>query len=224
MDLDGARVLVAGASGALGGLLAAELQDRGARLALAARDTSGLPDGAIPLELTDPASCAAAVDGALDALGGLDALVIATGAVAFGPADALDPAVAAELFAVNVTGPMALVAAALPHVEDGGIVALSAVVAAWPTAGMAAYSASKAALSAYLAALRREQRKRKVTVVDVRPPHLDTPFAERALAGEPPPLPEPHAAREVAVAVVDALRDGRREVAWDLKAKALVTS
>ena len=49
-------------------------------------------------------------------------------------------------------------------------------------------------------------------MLDVRPPHLDTPFSERALAGEPPKLPEPGDPDEVARAVVQALRDGKREL------------
>ena len=109
------------------------------------------------------------------------------------------------------------------HLEDdGAVVALSAIVADHPTAGMAAYSASKAALSAYVTALRRERRKQGLTVLDVRPPHMDTAFAERALTGSPPPLPDPLDHRDVVAAVIEALREGRREVAWDLQGKALV--
>ena len=63
---------------------------------------------------------------------------------------------------------------------------------------MGSYSASKAALSAYLAAVRREVRKRRITVLDVRPPHLTRRSPRTALAGEPPKLPEPGDPGEVA--------------------------
>jgi short-subunit dehydrogenase len=106
----------------------------------------------------------------------------------------------------------------------GAVVVLSAVVADFPTAGMAAYSASKAGLSAYLAALRRERRRDGLVVLDVRPQHLDTPFAERALAGSPPPLKAGSDPDEVAAAILQALRDDKRELAYDLKARALVAS
>lgn len=232
MDITGSRIAIAGATGALGGLLLRDLHGRGARVALLGRDAGALSGLAAELgpdvpsatfDARDAASCRAAVDAAADALGGLDALVIATGAVAFGAADALADDVAAELMAVNVLGPIALVRGALDRFEDGGLIAaLSAIVADHPTAGMAAYSASKAALSAYLAALRREVRRAGVTVVDVRPPHLDTAFSEHALAGTAPDLPEAHSAAALAGEIVEAIAAAKREIAWDLKERRLV--
>ncbi|HEX5910754.1 MAG TPA: SDR family oxidoreductase [Thermoleophilaceae bacterium] len=222
MELNDSRILVAGATGTLGGHLTTLLGDAGANLAVAAR--SGGAD-TIPLELTDPDSPAAAVAAAAEQLGGLDGLVVATGAVAFGTAGELDDAVTRELFAVNTLGPIALVRAALERIEGpGGVACLSAIVADFPTAGMASYSASKAGLSAYLTAVRREVRKRGITVLDVRPPHLDTPFSEAALAGEPPKLPEPGDPAELARAVVDALRQDKRILAYDMKQKELAAS
>ena len=58
---------------------------------------------------------------------------------------------------------------------------LTAILADYPTAGMAAYSASKAAISAWLTALRPEQRRRGVTVFDIRPPHIETGLAGPAV-------------------------------------------
>ena len=59
-------------------------------------------------------------------------------------------------------------------------------------------------------------------MLDVRPPHLHTPFSERALAGEPPRLPEPGDPDDVARAVIQAIRDDQRELSYDLKEKKLV--
>ena len=70
------------------------------------------------------------------------------------------------------------------------IVNISAIVAEMPTAGMAAYSASKAALTAFDRAGGRELRREGIRVVDVRPPHLDTGLENRPIAGEPPRLPQ----------------------------------
>ncbi len=145
--------------------------------------------------------------------------------MAFGRAEALDAEVERLLFAVNVLGPMALIRAALGRMDSGSaIVALSAVVADHPTAGMAAYSASKAALSSYLTALRRERRRDGLNVLDVRPQHLDTGFESRPLAGSAPNLPAPADARGVSTAIVLALREDRRELAYDLGARALVAA
>lgn len=224
MQLQGSRFLVAGATGVLGGLIARELAAAGARVAVAGRDPDRLRAIALELgapsttlDLGDPVAC---VDAASAALGGLDGLVIATGVVAFGDAGTLEPSVTRELFEVNALGPIGLVEAALGRVTS--VTVLSAVVADLPTAGMAAYSGSKAALSAYLTALRRERRRDGLHVLDVRPQHLDTGLETRALSGEPPRLPSPAAG--LAEAVVAALHDDRRDLAYDVDERVLSAS
>jgi NAD(P)-dependent dehydrogenase (short-subunit alcohol dehydrogenase family) len=214
MDLTDKRILVAGATGSLGSALARELTTAGSQVV-----TAGRHDTDVALDLSDPASPAACIEAA----GPLDAIVLATGNVAFGSAEQTSDAIVRSLFEVNVLGPIALLRAALDRPEPPeAIVALSAVVADRPTAGMAAYSATKGALSAYLTALRHERRRLRTVVLDVRPPHLDTGFETRALAGEPPRLPEPVPAAQVVAEIVTALRDDRRTLAWDFENRALV--
>ena len=89
---------------------------------------------------------------------------------------------------------------------------------------MTAYSAAKAALSAYLTALRHERRRARTVVLDVRPPHLDTGFETRAIAGEPPRLPEAVPAAELVPRVIAALRDERRAIRWDLANRRFETA
>ena len=229
MELDGARVLVAGASGALGGQLADALRERGATVVAGGRDADRLRDVAercgtepVTFDAVDVDSCTAAVDAAAEALGGLDAIVVTVGVAGFGRALDTEPAVSEELFAVDVLGPMALVRAAARHLGDGGTVAVfSAILADLPTAGMADYSAAKSALSTWLQVLRREERKR-FTVLDVRPPHLDTGLETRALAGEPPRLPAPMPAADVVPLVVQALEQGASEIVFDRAEGGLV--
>lgn len=230
MELTGARVLVCGASGALGGATARALVAAGARVVAAGRDERRLRSVAddcgtapVTFDVVDADSCRDAVAAAVQALGGLDGLVVTVGAPAFGRALELDAAVSEELFAVNTLGPMALVRASAPALTEGGFVAVfSAILADQPTAGMADYSAAKSALSAWLQVLRREERRR-FTVVDVRPPHLDTGLETRALAGEPPPrLPPPLPAGQVVEAVLQAIRGDKQEVVWDAGEKSLV--
>lgn len=229
MELDGARVLVCGATGALGGALAGALADEGARVVPAGRapeDLAGLAERlgttALGFDVVDVESCGRVVAGAVDQLGGLDALVVTVGVAGFGRAVDLDDAVAEELFAVNALGPMALVRAAAPHLEGGVAVVVSAVLADLPTAQMADYSAAKGALSTWLGVVRREERRR-MRVLDVRPPHLDTGLETRALAGEPPRLPAPASSAEVVAAVVTAMREDAKEIAVDLGSGELVT-
>ena len=231
MDLTDKRFLIAGATGVLGGLLARELAGRGVALALAGRDEQKLAQfgeelsaATVALDYADPSSPQRCLDEAVAALGDLDGLLIATGAVAFGEVrDAAGDEVIRELFAVNALGPIALIQAAVTRpTPPQAIAAVTAMVAEHPTAGLAAYSASKAALSAYLAALRREQRRQGAVVLDVRPQHMDTGFADRALSGQPGQLPEPGDHRVIAGQIVSALLDERRELAYDLERKALV--
>ena len=235
MEIDGARTLVCGASGALGDGLVRALLAQGAQVVAAGRDTARLADVAaatgrasLTFDAVDTSSCRQAVDAAADSLGGLDLLVVATGVAAFGPATSTEDVVTEELFAVNVLGPIALVSAAARHLADGRdgatAVVLSAILADLPTNDMAAYSATKGALSAWLEVVRREERRR-FKVLDVRPPHLDTGLETRALAGTAPgSLPQAQPASTVVDAVVDAVKAGKRLLSWDPKAGALVAS
>ncbi|HYO41397.1 MAG TPA: SDR family NAD(P)-dependent oxidoreductase [Nocardioidaceae bacterium] len=226
MQLAGARTLVVGGTGALGTALARTLRDHDARLVLTGR--SRLPDhvegveATISLDLLDLDAARGAVTEAADRLGGLDLVVVATGVAAFGAAAETSDEVAEELFAVNTLGPMAVLSAAVPAMSDGGVlVAVSAVLADAPMAGMAAYSASKAGLSAYLTALRREVRRHGVTVLDARPPHMETGLADRAISGTPPRLPAGHDVDDFVALLVEAIRAGARELVWDPGEKAL---
>lgn len=233
MELQDARVLVCGASGALGGQVTDRLLARGARVVAAGRDPERLAEvagrcGTEPLvfDAVDAESCAATVAAAAEQLGGLDGLVVSVGVAGFGRAMEADDAVVEELFAVNVLGPMALVRAASAQFGDDRegrafVAVLSAILADVPTAGMAEYSAAKSALATWLHVVRREERRR-LTVIDVRPPHLDTGLDGRALAGEPPRLPAPQPSAAVVDSLVEAVERDAREVVWDAEAGALV--
>jgi NAD(P)-dependent dehydrogenase (short-subunit alcohol dehydrogenase family) len=225
MDTKDARVLVVGASGALGGELARRLHENGARVVAAGRDpertravAEDVGTDPLTLDVVDVEACAATVAAAVEQLGGLDLLLVTVGVAAFGKAAELDEAVAEELYAVDVLGPVALVRAAIPHLREssGTVAVISAVLADLPTSGMADYSAAKAALATWLQVLRREER-RSLRVLDVRPPHLDTGLETRALAGEPPRLPAGRPAGEVVDLVLQAIREDKTELVVDGK-------
>lgn len=227
MQLDGARVLVAGATGALGSRMTTALLAAGAQVVPTGRDGERLARAGqecrqqpLVLDVVDVDSCQHAVDSATEALGGLDALVVTLGVASFGRALEADAAVTEELFAVDVLGPMALVRAAAPHLGEGGVVVVvSAILADVPTAGMAEYSAAKGALSTWLGLVAKEERKRGLRVIDVRPPHLDTQLSEHPLAGEAPRLPQPFSADRVVQVVLEAMAGEAREVVWDTDRK-----
>lgn len=226
-------MLVAGATGAFGGALARAFDAAGAELALAGRDQDRLDaigdELGVPtarFEATDPDSRRTAVDSLAAALGGgLDGMVVAVGAPGFGPAGAASAEDVRRLFDVNALGPIGLIEAALAHLEGpAAVIGVSAIVVDHPTAGVSHYSAAKAAFSAFLTALRRERRRDGLSVLDVRPPHMDTPFGTRALFGRAPVLPDPIPVHVMVEAVIEAVRSDRREIAWDLKARSLTTA
>lgn len=217
-------VLLAGATGGLGSALARRLSAAGARLTVLGRDSErltalGLDAPTVVGDLRRAETAEDAVAAAVAAYGGLDGLVVASGVVAFGGVGELPDDVLLDLLMVNTVAPIRLLRAALPHLADsaGGarapfVVNLSAVVAEQPTAGMAAYSASKAALTAFDAAAARELRRRGIRLVDVRPPHTETGLATRPLAGTAPRLPQGLDPDAVAARVVAALTSGERDL------------
>ncbi len=218
-------VLVTGATGVLGHGVA-ELLRPSARLTVTGRDqqrlaaAAGPTDLAVAMDLARSNAAPALINAAVEAHGDLDGIVVASGAVAFGSVADTPDDVAIRLFTINALAPMRLLRAALPALrrsaEQGRspyFCAISAVVAEHPVAGMAAYSASKAALSAHLAATRREVRRFGIRVIDARPPHTETGLAQRAIAGTAPQLPIGLDPATVCNRIVAAIQDGESEVA-----------
>lgn len=201
---------VVGANGGLGTPICAALEARGATVLRAGR--SDAMD--VHVDLRDSTAGNELVAAATAQHGRLDGVVVAAGIVAFGEHEATDDVVIEELFLTNAMGPLWLAArcqAALGE-SQGFFVNISGVVAETPMPGMASYSASKAAASSGLAALAKEWRRKKVTVIDVRPPHTETGLATRPLAGTAPDMPEGLAPAVVAERIVVAIEAGERSV------------
>ncbi|MFM7062606.1 MAG: SDR family NAD(P)-dependent oxidoreductase, partial [Actinomycetes bacterium] len=178
-------------------------------------EAAGVPAAAVvELDLRDPAAGDRLVAAVAEQGGRLDGLVNAAGVVAFGELVDTEDAVIEELFLTDVVGPLWLLRRIVPLLAEakGFVVNLSAVVAEQPMAGMAAYSAAKAALTAADTALARELRRKGITVCDVRPPHTETGLADRPIAGSAPRLKEGLAPAAVAAAVVAAVTSGATEV------------
>ncbi len=142
-------------------------------------------------------------------------MVVAAGIVAFGDLVDTDDVVIEELFLTNAMGPMWLAKHVAPALQasQGFFVNLSGVVAESPMPGMAVYSASKAAAAAATEAIRREFRRMKVAVIDVRPPHTETGLATRPLAGQAPKMPVGLEPSAVAERIVTAIEQGDTAVA-----------
>ena len=163
------RVVVVGASSGIGRCIGVGLAQGGAQVALLARRKERLTDAAkdagpgtlaIECDVTDEASCRAAVEEAAAGLGGIDGIVYTPG---IGPLVRLvdtDAAQWRQVFDTNVIGASLVTAAALPHLKSstGTGIYLSSVSASqtppWP--GLGAYAVSKAALDKLVDAWRAE--------------------------------------------------------------------
>lgn len=212
MEIRDKSVLVAGAGGGLGSRLARELAEHGALLTLAGRSRGRLEDVGVAGTLVEadlrlPSEAERAVRAAVDAHGRLDGVINAAGVVAFGTAEETSTDTIEELFLTNTFMPIFLIQSALPHLREGGVILnLSGIVAEQPVAGMAGYSASKAALGAFGTALRRELRRRKITVIDARPGHTETGLADHPIAGEAPRFPRGHDPDRVVARLIEAIQ------------------
>ena len=221
--LAGAHVLVVGATGGLGSAVSRALAACGASLTLAGRSADRLDALAGELaarvlstaqaDLIDPDAPRRLVSQAHGAGGRLDGVVFAAGVVAFGEIADLDDDVLDQLMLVNLMAPIRLARAALGVLPAGGFLAnLSAVVAEQPMKGMAAYSATKAGLTAFDRAAAAELRRRQIRVLDIRPTHTETGLADRSIAGPAPKLPRGAAPQDVAERIAAAIADDERDL------------
>jgi NAD(P)-dependent dehydrogenase (short-subunit alcohol dehydrogenase family) len=174
------RAVVIGASSGLGRCIGVGLGQRGAQVALMARleerpvdaaKEAGAGAVAIRCDVIDEASCRDAIAEAADALGGIDAVVYATGVGPLSHIEDLDAATWRYAFDTNVVGAALVTAAALPHLQKsrGAAAYLSSVSSSltppWP--GLAAYLVSKAALDKMVDAWRIEHPEVGFTRVTV---------------------------------------------------------
>jgi len=215
----GALLVLSGRDAAALAALAAELAIESAGRASSAADQDGEGVPTVAADLRKASAAERVVAGAVAARGGLDGVVFAAGVVAFGAATDLPDQVMIDLFGLNTLAPIRLLRAATPHLQaarDAGgapfVVNLSAVVAETPLPGMAAYAASKAALTAFDRAATRELRRIGVRVIDARPPHTETGLAGRPVFGAAPRLPRGLAPEAVAARIVRAIEDGETDL------------
>lgn len=216
-DLQGAVVLVVGATGGLGTRLARHLAAAGATVISSGRLSPS--SDVILADLRERGAAASVVTQAAAIHGRLDGLVIAAGVVAFGPLEELRDDTLRELFDVNALAPMQLIRSATPHLAASAaagrepfIVTLSGIVAESPTAGLAAYSASKSALNAFTKAATRELRRSSIRLLDARPGHTQTPLSRHPIAGTAPAFPPGLDPEAVAARIVAAIVTGERDL------------
>lgn len=184
--MDGKVIVVTGASGALGKVVAETALARGARVAGVdhAASMTAATDNRIELggvDLSDAAATKKAIDAAVAHFGRLDALVNIAGGFAFETVADGDPKTWQHMYALNVLTALNASRSAIPHLVASGagrIVNVGAMGALQAGSGMGAYAASKAGVHRLTEALAAEWKGR-ITVNAVLPSTIDTP-ANRA--------------------------------------------
>ena len=194
-EFEGTAVVLTGATSGIGLETATRFLDAGARVACVGRRTPELDQLAttyaarcLPMaaDLTDAAAIKKLAGEAIEAFGRVDVLVNDAG-VGF-RANVLEttPEQWAETFAVNVTAPLLLCQALLPHFLANGagiIVNVASVGGLIGIPNRAAYCASKAALISLTRSLTVEFAERGIRANCVAPGTTETPWVDRILSG-----------------------------------------
>jgi 3-hydroxy acid dehydrogenase / malonic semialdehyde reductase len=180
VDLHGKTAIVTGASSGFGRSTARMLAEAGVRVAGGARRAERLEtEVKLPLDVTDPESCAAFVEAAVAELGGLDILVNNAGlALGRAPFDESSEEDERTVIETNVSGLMRMTRLCLPHIRDGGhIVNLGSIAGRQAYEGAASYVASKFAVRGFTYALREDLLGRPIRITTVDPGLAETEFS-----------------------------------------------
>jgi NAD(P)-dependent dehydrogenase (short-subunit alcohol dehydrogenase family) len=204
--------VVTGAGGPLGRAVAARLSGAGFTVVGVDRNEEGLrelPEGVhrVPGDATDPAVPAVLLQQVAAEVGPPQVLVNTIGAFTLGDALSTTPDDLRLMIDVNAGAALWLTQAVVPYMRQrgsGSIVHVTSRPGIEPTAGMAAYSLGKAALSHLVRVLDLELRPQGIRVNAVAPQLIDTPRNRSFL----PPEALAHAVTPEAIAEVIAFLAG----------------
>jgi len=235
LDLTSRRVLLTGAGSGIGRRLAMELATRGAQLVLVGRHEQPLTETAtmvgvrggsahvLTADLTAPGAPERVVGSALELLGGMDVLINNAGNVRAGRLDEVDAADILAMLALNLTAPILLTKAALPHLRaaataHGGaaVLGISSGIALVGLPFYATYAATKAGLARFDEALRRELIGTGIRVATAYPGATDTAMMATSQAGEDLGFGR-RPVEEVAAEIVAGLEAGDAEINTSLR-------
>lgn len=188
-ELAGLRLLVVGASSGIGRAIGLAAAAGGARVAFAARrrqlleetaEQAGRECTAVEVDVSDEATVDGAVSTTVTRLGGLDAVVYATGSSPLVKLQDADGEIWRTVLQTNAAGAGLVLRAALPHLRRaprGRVAVLSSHSVEDPWPGLVPYVVSKAALDALVHGWRAEVPDVPITRVVVGP--TMTEFAQR---------------------------------------------
>lgn len=235
--MEGATIMVTGASAGVGRAVARAFGRRRCKVGLIARDSPRLAQAAaeieamggqalvLPLDVADAAAVEDAASRLEDAFGPLDAWVNAAMATVYAPIHQMTAEDAARVTAVTYLGTVHGTLAALRRMRPrnfGRIVQVGSALAYRSIPLQSAYCAAKAAVRGFTDALRTElihDDVRGVRVTMVHLPAVNTPqfdWARNRMARRPQPVPPIFQPEPIAEAIVHATRTCPRElwVGW----------
>src|ERR1035437_9522241 len=227
MELDGAVVIVTGASSGIGAATARLAAGRGAKVVLAARRwdrikdlAADLPDAlAVETDLRDPAQIFRLVDATLDQFGRVDVLVNNAGQGLHVPLEEVRLEDLRAITELNFYAPLLAMQAVIPPMrrQGGGVIVnVSSMTSRMVLQGVGGYSATKSALNLLSQVARRELAPDGIVVSIVYPSVTATEFhqslAAGGLVGGDSWAVKPHSAESVAEAIVGVIASGDEEI------------
>ena len=195
-DMVGRRLVVTGAARGIGEHVARLAAARGARLAVVGLESERLRSLADDLgptaswreaDVRDAAVLRSAIDDCAHAMGGIDAVVANAGVAAYGTVRQTAEASFERVVDINLNGVFRTLKYATPHLQQsrGHVTVVASALSFMPLAGMAPYTASKAAVEMLALAYRQEVAHLGVTVGLVHPSWIDTDIVRGADADLP---------------------------------------
>jgi NAD(P)-dependent dehydrogenase (short-subunit alcohol dehydrogenase family) len=186
-------VLITGASSGIGQAVASAFAAKGFEVFGTSRSpqrTEPIPGvELVPLDVTDPASVAAAVSTVVQRAGRIDVLVNNAGFGVLGAVEESSIGQAQELFETNFFGLARLTREVLPYLRaqgSGRIINIGSVLGFLPAPYGAFYAASKHAVEGYSESLDHETREFGVRVSVVEPGYTKTSFESNATDADAP--------------------------------------
>lgn len=203
MDFNDKTVIITGASRGIGAAAGRVFAEKGARVALLARDGAALAaladeigPNALPLacNVANFSEVEAAVSKTCEVFGGVDVLINNAGMIdPIARLEQADPAAWARLIDVNVTGVFNGTRAVLPILKQrggGSIITISSGAAHRPLEGWSAYCTSKAGAAMFTRALDLEERENGIRAMGLSPGTVATQMQREIKASGVNPVSE----------------------------------